>query len=218
MDGKIVAVCISESKGERKRPVPWITLQKEHGVSGDAHAGDWHRQVSLLATESIDKMRALGLSVSAGDFAENITTFGINLVALPVGTRIKIGASILEVTQIGKECHTRCAIFHQAGDCVMPKEGIFARVLQGGELKPGDRIRILPQESDIPAKKAEYRTRVKYGEPVKPFVVSMRISDDEMKIVRELMQVTNKAASELMRDAFNLFKTEIARNFTGVTA
>ena len=144
MEGKIVAVCFSEAKGERKRPVPWITLQRDHGVCGDAHAGAWHRQVSLLARESIDKMRALGLSVSAGDFAENITTSGIDLVSLPVGTRLKIGAALLEVTQIGKECHTRCAIYYQAGDCVMPKEGIFARVLKGGVVSPGDSISVLP--------------------------------------------------------------------------
>jgi len=205
MKGKIMAVCISEAKGERKRPVPWITLQKDHGVCGDAHAGDWHRQVSLLASESIEKMRALGLSVSAGDFAENITTSGIDLVALPVGSRLTIGAALLEVTQIGKECHTRCAIYHQAGDCVMPKEGIFARVLHGGEIKPGDRI--TPVAPEIPVTR-ERKPRGKYKVPEKPYVVSLRISDDEMKQIRELMQLTNKAASELMREAFHLFKSE----------
>ena len=215
MEGKIVAVCISEAKGERKRPVPWITLQKEHGVFGDAHAGDWHRQVSLLASESIEKMRALGLSVSAGDFAENITTSGIDLVGLPVGSRLTIGAALLEVTQIGKECHTRCAIYHQAGDCVMPKEGIFARVLHGGEIKPGDRITLVAQELPV---KRERKPRGKYKVPQKPYVVSLRISDDEMKLIRELMQVTNKAASELMREAFNLFKSEVARTPTASAA
>jgi len=215
MKGTIVAVCISEAKGERKRPVPWITLQKEHGVFGDAHAGDWHRQVSLLASESIDKMRALGLSVSAGDFAENITTCGIDLVTLPVGSRLTIGAALLEVTQIGKECHTRCAIYHQAGDCVMPKEGIFARVLHGGEIKPGDRISLVAPEIPVTRKR---KPRGKYKVPEKPYVVSLRISDDEMKQIRELMQVTNKAASELMREAFNLFKSEIAQTLTASAA
>ena len=208
MEGRIVAVCISENKGERKRPVPWITLQKEHGVCGDAHAGDWHRQVSLLASESIEKMRALGLSVSAGDFAENITTSGIELVTLAVGSRLTIGAALLEVTQIGKECHTRCAIYHQAGDCVMPKEGIFARVLHGGEIKPGDRVTLVAPETPV---KKERKPRGKYRVPQKPYVISLRISDDEMKNIRELMQVTNKAASELMREAFHLFKSEVAR-------
>jgi MOSC domain-containing protein YiiM len=215
MEAKIVAVCISEAKGERKRPVPWITLQKEHGVVGDAHAGDWHRQVSLLASESIEKMRALGLSVSAGDFAENITTTAIDLVGLAVGSRLKIGAALLEVTQIGKECHARCAIYHQAGDCVMPKEGIFARVLHGGEIKPGDRI--IPVAKEIPVKR-ERKPRGKYKVPQKPYVVSLRISDDEMKQIRELMQVTNKAASELMREAFHLFKAQAVQTLTASAA
>lgn len=143
MQGKVVAVCVSLSKGERKTPVAAVELQEEHGIVGDAHAGPWHRQVSLLAQESIDKMRALGLDVTTGDFAENITTEGLDLPGLPIGTRLKIGETELEVTQIGKECHTRCAIFHQAGDCVMPKEGIFARVLRGGTVHPGDSIAVV---------------------------------------------------------------------------
>jgi MOSC domain-containing protein YiiM len=137
---KVLAVCISEKKGERKKPVESVELRENHGIIGDGHAGDWHRQVSLLAQESIDKMRAMGLDVSAGDFAENITTSGIDLVSLPIGSRLQIGGALLEVTQIGKECHTRCAIYYQAGDCVMPKEGIFAKVITGGVIKPGDGI------------------------------------------------------------------------------
>ena len=140
---KVKAVCISENKGERKTPVESVQLREDHGIVGDAHAGDWHRQVSLLASESIDKMRALGLDVDSGDFAENITTTGIDLVSLPIGTRLQIGGTLLEVTQIGKECHNRCAIYYQAGDCVMPKEGIFARVITGGAIKPGDDIQTL---------------------------------------------------------------------------
>lgn len=143
MSGSVLAVCTSLNKGERKKPVQSVELISEHGISGDAHAGGWHRQVSLLAQESIDKMVALGLSVSAGDFAENITTTGIDLVSLPIGTRLSIGPTLLEVTQIGKECHTRCAIYYQAGDCVMPKEGIFARVLKGGVVAPGTQILLL---------------------------------------------------------------------------
>ena len=137
---QVLAVCISENKGERKKPVAAVELRENHGIVGDAHAGDWHRQVSLLAQESIDKMRAMGLDVNAGDFAENITTSGIDLVSLPIGSRLQIGETLLEVTQIGKECHTRCAIYYQAGDCVMPKEGIFAKVVSGGVIKPGDMI------------------------------------------------------------------------------
>lgn len=136
----VLAVCISENKGERKKPVESVELRVNHGIVGDAHAGDWHRQVSLLAQESIDKMMAMGLNVGAGDFAENITTSGIDLVTLPIGTRLQIGDTLLEVTQIGKECHNRCAIYYQAGDCVMPKEGIFARVLTAGTARPGDDI------------------------------------------------------------------------------
>src|SRR5919109_1388002 len=137
MKSKVIAVCISVNKGERKTPVESVELRENHGIVGDAHAGEWHRQVSLLAKESIDKMRGMGLDVDNGDFAENITTEGIDLPALPVGSRMTVGETLLEVTQIGKECHTRCAIYHQAGDCVMPKEGIFAKVLKGGMVRPG---------------------------------------------------------------------------------
>jgi len=141
MTGKVIAVCISTNKGERKTPVAAVELREEHGIVGDAHAGPWHRQVSLLARESIDKMRVLGLDVTTGDFAENLTTEGVDLLTLPIGTRLSVGETELEVTQIGKECHTRCAIYHQAGDCVMPKEGIFARVLRGGIVRPGDEVK-----------------------------------------------------------------------------
>jgi len=148
MAGVIVAVSVSQSKGERKTPGSQVHLLEDHGIIGDAHAGDWHRQVSLLAEESIAKMQALGLSVGPGDFAENLTTRGIDLVNLPVGTRLGIGAVQLEISQIGKVCHTRCAIFYQAGDCVMPKEGVFAKVLCGGIIKPQDHIQLLPNAAD----------------------------------------------------------------------
>ena len=140
MQAQVVAVCISAWKGERKKPVSSVELRENHGIVGDAHAGDWHRQVSLLAMESIEKMRGMGLDVTCGDFAENITTRGIDLPALPLGARLAVGDTLLEVTQIGKECHTRCAIYHQAGDCVMPKEGVFARVLKEGTISAGDNI------------------------------------------------------------------------------
>lgn len=138
--GTVIAVCISERKGTRKRDVSQAQLRAEWGIEGDAHAGPWHRQVSLLAEESIQKMRDLGLNVGPGSFAENITTRGINLVALPVGTRLRLGETEVEITQIGKVCHERCAIYYQAGDCVMPREGIFVRVLKGGTVKTGDTI------------------------------------------------------------------------------
>jgi MOSC domain-containing protein YiiM len=141
---EIIAVCISKAKGERKTDVGQGQLQQGFGLVGDAHGGDWHRQVSLLADESIEKMRAAGLDVGAGDFAENLTTRGIHLYSLPIGTRLRVGVSaLLEITQIGKVCHDRCAIYHQAGDCVMPREGIFAIVLEGGPVKTGDTVEIL---------------------------------------------------------------------------
>lgn len=145
--GVVVAVCRADNKGERKKNIGEALLIEEYGMENDAHAGAWHRQVSLLAMESINKMREKGLSVNPGDFAENITTQGIDLVALPEGTNLKIGDKVLlEVTQIGKVCHERCAIYYQAGDCVMPREGIFARVLKGGPVKVGDNITIVAKD------------------------------------------------------------------------
>jgi MOSC domain-containing protein YiiM len=145
---KVIAVCRSEKRGMRKTPVPEGKFRKEFGMVGDAHADEkWHRQVSLLAQESVDKMRKLGCDVGPGDFAENLTTEGIVLVTLPIGTRLSAGKNvILEVTQIGKECHTRCAIFYQAGTCVMPTEGIFTRVIKGGTIIPGDSIQIIGEK------------------------------------------------------------------------
>jgi MOSC domain-containing protein YiiM len=140
----IESINISEQKGERKLPVENAELVSDHGITGDGHAGDWHRQVSLLALESIEKMRARGLDVGPGDFAENITTSGLDLLELPVGTRLKLGAAVVEVTQHGKECHTPCDIFHQAGDCVMPREGIFAVVIEGGFISCGDEVVVVP--------------------------------------------------------------------------
>jgi MOSC domain-containing protein YiiM len=141
--GKVLSVNTSKEKGTKKTNIESCALLKDFGLKGDAHAGPWHRQVSLLANESIEKMRAMGLKVGYGDFAENITTEGIDLVNLPIGTQMRIGHSaLLRVTQIGKVCHERCAIYYQAGDCVMPKEGIFAEVIKEGEVKIGDEINI----------------------------------------------------------------------------
>jgi MOSC domain-containing protein YiiM len=137
--GRVEAVCVGARTGARKRPVESVTLVAGLGVAGDAHAGSG-RQVSLLATESLDKLRAKGLQVGPGDLAENITTSGVELPTLAVGTVLRIGGALLEVTQIGKECHAPCAIARQAGECVMPTEGIFARVKAGGEVRAGDEI------------------------------------------------------------------------------
>ena len=142
---EVVAVNISEKKGIRKHEVPYIDLRPHHGIVGDAHAGDWHRQVSLLAEESIDTMRALGLELTAGAFAENINTVGIELKTLPVGTLLQIGPSVLRVTQIGKECHNDCAIKKATGKCVMPTEGIFCEVVIPGRVQKGDQITVLEE-------------------------------------------------------------------------
>ena len=139
----IHAVCISERKGEQKHPVEAVQLVPDHGILGDAHAGKWHRQVSLLAKESVDRMQEhISVKLFPGVFAENILCEGIELKALAVGTRLRIGSALCEVTQIGKECHADCAIRRQAGDCLMPREGVFAAVLEGGTAKAGDRILI----------------------------------------------------------------------------
>ncbi|WP_346353775.1 MOSC domain-containing protein [Azotosporobacter soli] len=139
----VIAVCTSKNKGERKTNVERAKALTGLGLEGDAHAGFQHRQISLLAMESIEKMRQQGLDVKPGDFAENITTEGIELPVLPIGTRLRIGPVEVEVSQIGKECHNRCAIYYQAGDCVMPKEGIFVIVLSDGEIAVGDRIEVI---------------------------------------------------------------------------
>lgn len=139
-DARVVAVNVSGRKGERKTPVPKATLVPDHGVDRDAHAGPGHRQVSLLAAESIAKMKEKGVDVGPGDFAENVTVEGIDLTALKVGDRLIVGEALVEISQIGKECHDRCAIYFQAGDCVMPREGVFARVLLGGKVAAGDRV------------------------------------------------------------------------------
>ncbi len=142
--GKIIAVCSSKNKGTKKKDVTEGTLKEDYGLIGDAHADCCsHRQVSLLAIESINKIRSLGFDVGPGDFAENLTTEGIDLASLPVGARTTIGEEvILEITQIGKECHAGCAIYRQIGKCIMPKEGVFAKVIRGGFVKAGDQIRI----------------------------------------------------------------------------
>ena len=139
---QVLAVCISEKKGTVKHPVPEIQLKIDHGIVGDAHAGNWHRQVSLLADESVERMRQRFPDIPTGAFAENILTQGIALSKLPIGTKLRVGQVLLQVTQIGKECHADCAIRRQVGDCVMPREGIFTKVLEEGSIRPGDEITI----------------------------------------------------------------------------
>ena len=147
--GKVIAVCTSKKKGTKKDIVPVGILKENYGLIEDAHADyNTHRQVSLLSTTSIEKMRKLGLEVGCGDFAENLTCEGIEVVKLPVGTRVAVGGEVvLEISQIGKECHTRCAIYRQVGTCIMPEEGVFARVIRGGRVKAGDPLTVLAEKA-----------------------------------------------------------------------
>jgi MOSC domain-containing protein YiiM len=148
--GKIVAVCTSPGKGGRKKDVGQGVLVEDFGLQGDGHGGDGHRQISLLANESVAKMLAKGLDVGPGDFAENFTTEGLDLCTLPIGSRLRMGSdALLEITQIGKVCHERCQIYYQAGDCVMPREGVFARVLRGGPVANGDIIELLEGDWEV---------------------------------------------------------------------
>lgn len=143
---KVIAISISEKKGVPKENIPEGNFIEDFGLEGDAHAGKWHRQVSLLGVESINKMKDMGIKgLCSGKFAENITTEGINLYELPVGTKLEMGETLHEVTQIGKECHAGCAIFQQIGQCIMPKEGIFTKVLKGGKIKVGDEIKVIEE-------------------------------------------------------------------------
>jgi MOSC domain-containing protein YiiM len=145
---EILAVCISEKKGEQKHPVEVAELRVDWGIVGDAHAGNWHRQVSLLGQESVDKLQEkISLTLKPGDFAENILVKGLCLYTLPVGTRLKIGPEAVgEVTQIGKTCHFDCAIRKAAGDCVMPREGIFVKIIAPGQVRPGDTLEVIEEE------------------------------------------------------------------------
>lgn len=148
--GKLMAVCVSENRGTQKTPVESAVLREDHGIEGDAHAGNWHRQISLLGLEKIEAFRARGAEVDFGAFGENLIVEGFDFRNLPVGTRFRIGDALLEMTRIGKECHTHCAIYHLVGDCIMPREGVFARVLEGGRICPGDEVEEIPPAADRP--------------------------------------------------------------------
>ena len=196
--GRIIAVCTSEKRGQRKKNTGKGLLVKNLGIEGDAHAGFAHRQVSLLAEESIKKMQDKGLDVGPGDFAENIVTAGIELMTLLVGTRLKIGTEVLlRVTQIGKECHSHCAIYEQAGDCVMPREGIFTEVLKGGSISASDAIEVYPSyrfaiitASDKGAQQIrEDKSGPLLEEMLLPWgdVSEYHLVPDEMEVLSELM-------------------------------
>ncbi len=146
---KIESIAISKKKGTQKVTIEQVEVLENHGIVGDAHAGDWHRQVSFLSTESIENEKARGVDVTFGSYAENIATSGIDWPGVPVGTRLTLGETVtVEITQIGKECHHKCAIYYQAGDCIMPKEGVFGRVLSGGTIRIGDTIHFLSSKKE----------------------------------------------------------------------
>ena len=161
---RVLAISISERKGMRKKNIDKVMLVEGFGLAGDAHGGRWHRQVSFLAEESIETMRRKGLQVVAGNFAENITTVGIDLCALPVGSHLRVGCTELIISQLGKVCHNPCAIYHQAGDCVMPREGIFGVVVTGGEIRVGDEIEVLSNRSSSAAIIINREAESLYGE------------------------------------------------------
>jgi len=208
--GVILAVCISEKKGTPKRDVGCAQFKAGHGMLGDAHAGPWHRQVSLLAEESIDKARKMGLDVGPGDFAENLTTKGLLLTALPLGTRLLAGTDVvLEVTQIGKICHTRCQIYRLVGDCIMPREGIFARVIAGGTVSRGDPIRVCNRNRiailTASDKGSKGEREDKSGETIREMVQDLGdvvdyvvVPDERERIAAELKRLSDERGVDLI--------------------
>ena len=145
--GKVMAVCVSEQKGTQKTPVATAKLLTDWGIEGDAHAGNWHRQVSLLSYDRVEEFRARGANVPPGAFGENLLVEGFDFKTLPIGTRFSCGDVVLELTQIGKQCHAHCQIYQQVGDCIMPQEGVFTRVLRGGTITQGDELSLLHADS-----------------------------------------------------------------------
>lgn len=147
MQSTVQAVCLSARKGTRKQSVPRARLVTDWGLAGDAHAGKWHRQVSLLSRTQIDAFRARGAAVQDGDFGENLIVSGLEVQTLPCGTRLAVGAAVLEITQIGKQCHGECTIFRAMGECLMPRAGVFARVVRGGTVRVGDPVQVIKEEN-----------------------------------------------------------------------
>lgn len=207
--GKLIAVCISTKKGTQKTEVCEAALKENYGIEGDAHAGSWHRQVSLLALERIEEFRAKGAEVDYGAFGENLVVEGFDLGKIPVGTRFEIGGAVLELTQIGKECHSHCAIYKTMGDCIMPREGVFAKVITGGKIRPGDGIRRLPFDEERPFTAAvitlsdkgykgerEDKSGPAACEMLKEagyeIIESVLLPDEEERIKKELVRLTDQ--------------------------
>ncbi len=210
----VVAVCVSDVRGVQKTPVAEIELIAEHGAKGDAHAGAWHRQVSLLADESAERMRRKGLTIDPGAFGENILTRGIDLVHIPIGRTIRIGGPapastdvVLEVTQIGKVCHDPCAIYAQAGECIMPTEGIFCRVAVGGVIRAGDAIEVLPGESSSPAEAGSQHASSSAG--VREFRTAVLVLSDSRSSGERGDQVIPTCAESLQGTPFSIVCADI---------
>ena len=189
MMGKIAAICISKQRGTQKEPVPSARLLPDYGMEGDAHAGNWHRQVSLLSLEKIKEFQKRGADVDYGAFGENLVVEGIDFASLPVGSRLQAGEVVLEITQIGKACHQHCAIYHAVGDCIMPREGVFARVVHGGVLEVGMELSLLPGK--IPYRAAvitlsDRASRGEYKDESGP-AVSKRLKEAGYEVVDELL-------------------------------
>lgn len=189
MMGKIAAICISKQRGTQKEPVPSARFLPDYGIEGDAHAGNWHRQVSLLSLEKIEEFRQRGADVDYGAFGENLVVEGIDFASLPVGSRLQAGDVLLEITQIGKACHQHCAIYHAVGDCIMPREGVFARVIHGGVLEVGMELSLL--SGKIPYRAAvitlsDRASRGEYKDESGP-AVSKRLKEAGYEVVEELL-------------------------------
>lgn len=213
--GKVVAICTSKDKGTKKTPVDSAILRVDYGIEGDAHAGGWHRQVSLLGLEKIDDFRSRGADVEFGAFGENLVIEGFDLRALPVGTRFRIGDALVEMTQIGKECHSHCAIYHMVGDCIMPREGVFAKVIEGGEIKAGDPVEMIAPAEDRPFtcacvtlsdKGAKGERKDESGPLIKKMmseagydvIEEIIIPDDYDTIVRELIRLSDQRQANVI--------------------
>ena len=179
--GKVIATCTSEIKGVQKKNVHQVCLIEDYGIEGDAHAGKWHRQVSLLSYDRIQEFRARGAKVEDGAFGENLVVEGIDFKTLPIGTKFKCNDVVLELTQIGKECHHGCAIFQAMGDCIMPREGVFARVLEPGTISVGDEMTIVPREGHFPWQAAV----ITLGESGSGETISKRLRDVGYAVVEE---------------------------------
>ncbi len=195
--GKVLAVCISDRRGIQKHTVEEAVLKENWGIEGDAHAGSWHRQVSLLAFEKIDAFRKKGANVDFGAFGENIVAEGFDLRTIPVDSEIRIGDCLLRLTQIGKECHDHCAIFNQVGDCIMPREGVFAEVLKGGTIRPGDEIEITPPADDRPFSAAvitlsDRAFKKEYEDRSGP-VIKEILSENGYRVVEQILLPDEKA-------------------------